>query len=252
MEPKPVVPDQYRPEVWNQYGTVFTFLDNLVDHKHIFKMYYPQGQELMEQLPGWSERKFLTLMNANKYSYVQHELYSVRRQAIRYFERNPDFDLYGFDWNHNGTLNLGAASQAFKSGHWIQYVMDVIAGFRHAACYRGTVPDKRATIAKYKFAIAFENESKTQGYITEKIFDCFFAGTVPVYLGAENITYYVPADCFVDFRKFSGFAELEKFLRAMTEPEFLRYQKNGQRFLHGPAFAPWLPKNVFASITEHL
>ena len=36
------------------------------------------------------------------------------------------------------------------------------------------------------------------GYVTEKIFDAFKAGCVPVYWGAENITKYVPAECFID------------------------------------------------------
>ena len=35
-----------------------------------------------------------------------------------------------------------------------------------------------------------------KGYITEKIFDSFFAGVVPIYWGAENITDYVPKSLY--------------------------------------------------------
>lgn len=39
-----------------------------------------------------------------------------------------------------------------------------------------------------------------KGYITEKIFDCFFPGVIPIYWGAENVTDYIPQDTFIDRR----------------------------------------------------
>lgn len=252
MEPKPVIATQYQPSVWDKYGTVFTFLDNLVDNTKFFKMFYPQGQALMANLPGWNDRNFLTLMNANKYSYVPNELYSLRREAIRYFERAKDFDLYGFDWKRNGALTIGAAAQAFTSGRWIRYAADVAAGWHTSPRYLGTVDDKRATIAKYKFALAFENEAGTQGYITEKIFDCLFAGTVPIYRGAENITAYIPANCFIDQRDYPSFQALDQRLWAMSVDDWQSYHDAGQAFLRSPQFQPWQPANVFSAMINHL
>ena len=51
----------------------------------------------MENFPNFKDRKFLTLINANKYSYVKGELYSLRRKAILFFEEKcpKRFDLYG-------------------------------------------------------------------------------------------------------------------------------------------------------------
>lgn len=40
-------------------------------------------------------------------------------------------------------------------------------------------------IGQYKFNIAFEN-CDSDGYITEKLTDCFLAGTVPIYRGSEG------------------------------------------------------------------
>ncbi len=40
-------------------------------------------------------------------------------------------------------------------------------------------------LSRYKFTIAFEN-SNSRGYITEKLTDCFIAGTVPIYWGSEG------------------------------------------------------------------
>ena len=46
------------------------------------------------------------------------------------------------------------------------------------------VRHKSETMKNYKYALCFEN-SYHPGYITEKIFDAFSAGTIPLYWGSE-------------------------------------------------------------------
>ncbi|WP_226896450.1 glycosyltransferase family 10 domain-containing protein [Poseidonibacter ostreae] len=59
------------------------------------------------------------------------------------------------------------------------------------------------------------------GYITEKIFDSFFAGCVPVYLGADNITEHIPKECFIDKREFDTYEKLYKYLKNMSDEEYV-------------------------------
>lgn len=49
---------------------------------------------------------------------------------------------------------------------------------------------------KYKFIICFENSYK-DGYITEKIFNCFFGHTIPIYKGSPIVNNYIEQNCFV-------------------------------------------------------
>lgn len=56
--------------------------------------------------------------------------------------------------------------------------------------------DKWDGLAPYKYSIAIENTSKPH-YWTEKIADCFLAGTVPLYFGATNIAEYFPPESFI-------------------------------------------------------
>ena len=72
-----------------------------------------------------------------------------------------------------------------------------------------------------------------------------------MYLGADNITKYVPATCFIDRRQYGTLAELDTALRHMTESEFMNYQAAGQTFLRSSAFEPWKPKNVFRAMAAH-
>jgi len=50
---------------------------------------------------------------------------------------------------------------------------------------------------KYKFVLCFEN-SYADGYVTEKIFNCFFAKTIPIYKGSPVITRYISSDAFLN------------------------------------------------------
>jgi hypothetical protein len=52
---------------------------------------------------------------------------------------------------------------------------------------------------KYKFVICFEN-SYADGYITEKIFNCFFAKTIPIYKGSPIVEKYFNISTFIDVR----------------------------------------------------
>lgn len=58
------------------------------------------------------------------------------------------------------------------------------------------VADKWDGLAPYRYSLAVENHS-TPHYWTEKVIDCFLAGTMPIYFGAQNISDYFPAESFV-------------------------------------------------------
>lgn len=57
--------------------------------------------------------------------------------------------------------------------------------------------DKIRFIGQYKFTIAFEN-SMLPGYTTEKLFDCFKAGTIPIYWGNPEVIRDVNPDSFIN------------------------------------------------------
>ena len=83
----------------------------------------------------------------------------------------------------------------------------------------------------YKFAICYENCQNVKGYITEKIFDCFASGTIPIYWGASNVTDYIPKDCFIDRRDFGSLDELYTFLKRMGKEEYDGYLQRSAAYL---------------------
>lgn len=79
--------------------------------------------------------------------------------------------------------------------------------FRNNIGYR--VKDKIEFISGYKFNLALEN-SKTKGYVTEKIADAFIANTVPIYWGSEAAKQDFNPDSFINV---DDYASLDSFIR---------------------------------------
>lgn len=214
-----------------KYRRVFTWRDDLVDGQKYIKFNLP-NKFSFNNSRGWNGRgKFCCLISANKSMPKKTllELYSERVKTIRWFEKNAPhaFDLYGGGWDMPAAQNGLANRFLRKLSTYLPKDRNKI----HFPSHHGKVDSKLETMQHYRFSICYENVRDLPGYITEKIWDSFFAGCVPVYWGAPNITDYVPENCFIDRRKFSTHDELYKFMTAMTESEYTAYQERIAIFL---------------------
>lgn len=221
-EPPTVQPEVHDPKVQAQFGKIFTWDDDLVDNKRFFKFHYPNLRPRLKSIPSFEEKKFCTLIASRLSSRFPKELYSEREKAIQFFEDKPgEFDLYGRFWEKRGYKN-----------------------------YRGTIGDKLAVLKNYKFSICYENTRDVRGYITEKIFDCFAAGSVPIYWGASNVADYIPEECFIDRRKFASYEELYAFLKKMSPEEYDRYLKCTEAFLKSDAAQVFSPDHFIQTFLQ--
>ena len=112
---------------------------------------------------------------------LKTQLHDSRYQAIDHFIKSDDFDLMGRGWQH-----LGKERE---------------------------IADKYSTLQDYRYCLCFENGAYP-GYVTEKIIDSLVCGVIPIYLGAPDISKYVPQNLFIDARQFPTFHEMEKALRS--------------------------------------
>jgi hypothetical protein len=79
------------------------------------------------------------------------------------------------------------------------------------------INDKREVIEPYMFHIAVEN-SKHNGYYSEKLLDSFVAKALPVYWGCPNLQEHFNSDGYLTFNDYS---DLECVLSQLT-PEFYK------------------------------
>jgi alpha(1,3/1,4) fucosyltransferase len=203
-EPPVVQKDLYSKRFTSKFKRVYTWNDDLVDNKKFFKFYYPVLIPTQPDLPKFEERKLLTQISSRKKSDHKKELYTERVAVIQYFQDKPEgeFEFYGSWWG--------------------------VDNYSH---YKGSPSDKLNTLKNYKFSVCYENMRDIKGYITEKIFDCFAVGTVPIYWGASNVTDFIPKECFIDRRDFKTFDDVMTYIHSMDATTYETYQKNIEAFL---------------------
>ena len=220
-----VLNDNWDLENHNYFAKIFTWDNDFVDNQNYLKFYWPQNELPYYgiELP-YDEKKLCTMIVSNKMSHHPKEIYSERIKAIRFFEEimPEQFDLYGLGWDYS-----------VKS-------------------YRGKVKSKEPVYARYKFAICYENTTRVNGYITEKIFDCFRGGCVPIYLGADNVSDLIPPDTFIDRRDFGSYEELLDFLLSIDEQSYKQYIASIAAYAHSDKFKLFGIDNFVNIMLPHL
>jgi hypothetical protein len=157
------------------------------------------------------------------------ELYTERRDIAKYLTQLGEFDLWGNLWD------------GFPS-------------------WKGMAPLNKTVLKNYKFTFAIENTWNQPGYITERIFNSFYARNVPVYLGAPDILDYVPKECFIhvrDFTKgkrtFGTYQEIWKFMKAMNKSTYQKYIDAGQEYItNNPKLKLFGVENIVKTVMEQV
>jgi hypothetical protein len=263
----PVVePSIYREitQVQDNFRRIFTWSDS-ASLLHFTKrplrcqhFYWPQSfDQVHEQIWSRRERKFLVMINSNKLPRVYwHELYTERMRAVAYFSQYGEIDLYGVGWDEP-SWRLGRRRvpytlirlYRFALTHWQKIKPDPLLQAARRV-YQGKAESKSTTLGNYTFAICFEN-SILKGWITEKIFDCFFAGTVPIYLGAPDIEDYVPTDCYIDMRNFPDYPTLHRYLKSLSPADVDGFRLRARQFLASSKYEPFT-KRAFAGLFRRM
>lgn len=229
MEPPVIAPHLYndlprltrlfdRVYVHNTVGDGYS-LEGVITTK-LRKFYWPQPYKtaLEKYWTNTNRQNRVVVINGNHkpVSYAG-ELYSKRIEAIVQLKQLDFVDLYGRGWSKRWS----------RSSWWLPY-------WKHRrsllSVYKGACVSKLELLSQYDFSLCFEN-MQLQGYVTEKIFDCFYAGTVPIYWGAKDINALIPVKTYIDFRNFKNYAELKLYLSGMSDKEIMEYKLAAQDFL---------------------
>lgn len=254
INPKKVIPVLLEPAIvnyfqwkyigiWSKfYKTVLTWSPELAlsDKKFIKYDYIPFAfdKSRCEKLRAKAKNNKCLLIQSNKASRVPGELYSLRREIIRYFEKNaPEFfDLYGRGWNTPHTEHLGPSEPFYT---------DV---------YKGEAGDKWETFADYKFVLCIQN-AIPKGQFEGDAFMALAVGGVPIYLPPGDADQYIPQATYINYAKFKDMDELYNYLKNLSNEEYENYRKAGWEYLNSPKFKPFtvenFAENVYNTIKIH-
>jgi hypothetical protein len=163
------------------------------------------------------------------------QLQDKRLEAIGYFCGLQKLDLYGHGWNSLLRIPPKYRSQL------------------HQIIGKGitSVDDKIGLLKRYRFNLCFENV-RYPGYVTEKIFDAMIANTIPVYLGAPDITDFVPREAFIDVSRFANFEELHRFMSDFSADSADSMLDAAQTFLHSKDGSQFSHEEVALSLLEKI
>ena len=236
-------------ETWKKtnhiyFKKIFTWNDSLVskNNKKYIKINFPCYQRKNYKI-SFKKQNFLISISSNKKNNNKNDLYKKRLEFINWAENNNffEFDFYGYGWINNNLKN--------------RYILKTLKIFKFLNLffkkkyknYKGEYLGIKKTLMKrYKFALCFENAKNYNGWITEKIFHCFFSGCIPIYYGAKNISEIIPSNCFIDYRKFKNNKDLILFLQSIDNKVFINYIKNISKFLESKKFKNHFTLEVFA------
>jgi hypothetical protein len=229
MEPPVVAPGLYArlPQLAAAFDAVYAHniegdgysMDGVAASK-LRRFYWPIPHNDVLQ-PYWSnaERmRRIVVINGNHNPHGRdREQYGLRIEAMAALSRLGVIDLYGRGWRRWWS----------RSAMWLPYWRNRRALM---SIYKGACGSKFEVLAKYEFCLCLEN-MRMNGYISEKIFDCFYAGTIPLYLGAPDILKYIPADSFVDVRKFPAWQDMWEHLATMPAHQLGAMRSAARKFL---------------------
>ncbi len=241
--PKILITDENkhtRPDVWdkinlNKFDYVFccddTYIDNLKFFKHHAHDHYKDlnlNYQILKK--EFENKKFSSMISWNKKSKNSSINYQKRINIIDWFEKHysKDFDLYGPNWDEFVFPWDVPILRRLNTNRFTKFRKVLGKNYSN---WKGSVVEKVKCINDYKFIFVFENTEKINGYITEKIFDVFYGGSIPIYFGAENIEDYIDSKCFIDLRKFKSLEDLYSYLKMIDKNTYQIMLTEVEKFL---------------------
>ncbi len=231
MEPPCVMPELYNqlPRLTEIFESVYIHntsgdgysLKN-VNKSRLRKLYWAQNYNyVLDKYWHISNRiNKVIVINSNKRPKANsRELYSERINGIVQLAKYDYIDLYGMSWGRlMATTTL-----------WPPFILN---RGKILPLYKGVAKSKYEVLSRYEFCLCYENDI-VDSYITEKIFDCFFSGTIPVYLGAPDISDFVPKESFIDARDFKDYFQMYEYLSKLSNEEKYKLKTKGKEFIEG-------------------
>ena len=239
-EPTVVVPQHSDPRVLRAFDKVIRV--GRPDEFPVLK--WPQTWR--EPQTELNREKKAVVINADKWSFVSGQLYWLRAAISA---KSDDVIVYGHGWSRNIFVRL--AHRAYELLRTIgSGVTPNLKGSTFLASaprhYLGTVQDKIATMSKYKVALVIEN---SQELMTEKLFDAWFSGCVPVYVGPPLAPFGIPESLVIRCDE-PSIAALDLAIKKALETDHAAFAKEVRSFLDRPESKSWRAVDAIAQVLK--
>ena len=200
LECEAVLPRMHQKKILDNYGLVISpskyWAPNVT--KEIIN--YPAIINLDFIHKNFSSKKYtFGIIQSNKYSCIKGEMYTFRRRVIKEFKkRNILLELRGNNWDRSPVNSIIDYYKILRVNLRIEFLKKLIyfprGVFGVKVSKSVTEKSKDAFLRELKFAIIIEN---SLDYVSEKLFDCFKSGTVPIYIGPNLEEFGIPSNSVI-------------------------------------------------------
>jgi hypothetical protein len=211
---------------------------------------WPQDwtQIVPNTLPDSQRLEKVVLINGNKIGFIRGELYSLRRKCVYKIQ---DLDLYGAGWNikiKRKILILAAEIVIAVRAGFFPRPKSLRLWFRYPKNYLGAPESKFDVLTKYKYSLVIENSDE---YMSEKLFDAFIAGNIPIYVGPDVELFGIPRNLV--FQAKPDFDSINQALDKAKNIDYEQWKKELDKWISSPEIKNlWSSTNVYPRIIEDI
>lgn len=169
---------------------------------------------------------------SNRLSFLEGELYSLRRMAVRKIEV---LDTYGRDWD----IGISKRTARLAIEMFSALVRGSSMSFNSARDYlisppstKGAILDKQSVNARYKVSLVIENSID---YMSEKLLEALLAGSIPVYVGPDPSAFGIPEELVLHVEP--NLQAIERAIRNALELNYDSWSESAQNWLLKPKTA---------------
>jgi hypothetical protein len=209
--------------------------------EHVVRIGRPDSLPMVRWAQTWREINLnvsrmekVVLINADKWSFIQGQLYWLRAAMAM---KKDSIDVFGPGWDRSYLVRLAHRVFEFMRALAARE-MPRLRGFSYLLAkplsYKGTVADKVSQMANYKISLVIEN---SQELITEKLFDAWFAGCVPVYVGPDVRKFGLPEDLVISSEP--SVMSVQRAIERAYDVNLAEFHKKLYLFLSSPEADAW-------------
>jgi len=190
FEPHVVIKDHLNPKIDSKFARVI----EVGRANSATPVFWPQNWNL-KYFDNNERFDRAVAVSGNKFSFMRGELYSLRASVYGVVD---SLDVFGTGWGNSRINNLLKLLKEFQLALTSSSLSMSFACINSSRIrplnLMGPVHNKLEAISRYKVSLVIEN---TLGYMTEKLLDSIFAGTIPVYVGPQVEIFGIPKNLVV-------------------------------------------------------
>lgn len=214
-EPKVTRPSNFDSRILQEFNRIFSPSELWISGSNVEYFSWPQSAFNLwkSKWIDWEQRRNRILaFQSNKFSFVNGEMYSLRREVVK--KLTEDIDLFGVGWGTRRHIGLQLGKAAYNQYRWNGFREWKIPRhcFFEPSNYRGYTVEKMKLLLESKFSLVIEN---SQDYISEKLFESAVTGNIAIYVGPKLSTFGLPRLAIEAQDSVSGV--LEAIERARTD-----------------------------------